>query len=51
VSSAIEQSPAQYRPCADLLFSRFYRRETVRWGDVAGLVLVVAGVLLIVAES
>jgi len=31
-----------------LLFSRFYLRETLRLGDVAGLVLVVAGVLIIV---
>ncbi len=34
-----------------LLFSRFYLRETLRPGDVAGLVLVVAGVLLIVMVS
>jgi drug/metabolite transporter (DMT)-like permease len=34
-----------------LLFSRFYLKETLRRGDVAGLVLVVGGVLLIVAVS
>jgi drug/metabolite transporter (DMT)-like permease len=34
-----------------LLFSRFYLKETLRRGDVAGLVLVVAGVLLIVTVS
>ena len=31
-----------------LLFSRFYLKETLKPGDVAGLVLVVGGVLLIV---
>jgi drug/metabolite transporter (DMT)-like permease len=34
-----------------LLFSRFYLRETLKPGDIAGLVLVVAGVLLIVIAS
>jgi drug/metabolite transporter (DMT)-like permease len=34
-----------------LLFSRFYLKETLKPGDVAGLVLVVAGVLLIVLVS
>ena len=34
-----------------LLFSRFYLKETLRLVDVAGLVLVVAGVLLIVVAS
>jgi drug/metabolite transporter (DMT)-like permease len=34
-----------------LLFSRFYLKETLKAGDVAGLVLVVAGVLLIVVVS
>jgi drug/metabolite transporter (DMT)-like permease len=34
-----------------LLFSRFYLHETLRRGDVAGLALVVAGVLLIVLGS
>jgi drug/metabolite transporter (DMT)-like permease len=34
-----------------LLFSRFYLKETLKAGDVAGLVLVVAGVLLIVIAS
>jgi drug/metabolite transporter (DMT)-like permease len=30
-----------------LAFSRFYLRETLRRADVAGLLLVVAGVLLV----
>jgi len=34
-----------------LLFSRFYLKETLKAGDVAGLILVVAGVLLIVLAS
>jgi drug/metabolite transporter (DMT)-like permease len=34
-----------------LLFSRFYLKETLKSGDIAGLVLVVAGVLLIVLVS
>ena len=34
-----------------LLFSRFYLKETLKSGDVAGLVLVVGGVLLIVLAS
>lgn len=34
-----------------LLFSRFYLKETLRRGDVAGLVLVVGGVLLLVIGS
>ncbi|HET6197352.1 MAG TPA: EamA family transporter [Acetobacteraceae bacterium] len=34
-----------------LLFSRFYLKETLKPGDIAGLVLVVAGVLLIVVVS
>jgi drug/metabolite transporter (DMT)-like permease len=34
-----------------LTFSRFYLKETLRPGDVAGLVLVVVGVLLIVATT
>lgn len=34
-----------------LLFSRFYLKETLRPGDVAGLTLVVGGVLLIVLGS
>jgi drug/metabolite transporter (DMT)-like permease len=34
-----------------LLFSRFYLKETLRPGDVAGLILVVGGVLVIVAAS
>jgi len=31
-----------------LLFSRFYLKETLRRTDVAGLLLVVAGVMVIV---
>jgi drug/metabolite transporter (DMT)-like permease len=34
-----------------LLFSRFYLKETLKPGDIAGLVLVVCGVLLIVVVS
>lgn len=34
-----------------LLFSRFYLKETLKRGDVAGLALVVAGVILIVVVS
>jgi drug/metabolite transporter (DMT)-like permease len=34
-----------------LLFSRFYLKETLKSGDVAGLFLVVCGVLLIVVGS
>jgi drug/metabolite transporter (DMT)-like permease len=34
-----------------LLFSRFYLKETLKAGDIAGLVLVVCGVLLIVLVS
>jgi drug/metabolite transporter (DMT)-like permease len=34
-----------------LTFSRFYLKETLKPGDIAGLVLVVAGVLLIVLAN
>jgi drug/metabolite transporter (DMT)-like permease len=34
-----------------LLFSRFYLKETLKRGDIAGLALVVCGVLLIVLVS
>ena len=34
-----------------LLFSRFYLKETLKTGEIAGLVLVVAGVLLIVLAN
>ena len=34
-----------------LLFSQFYLKETMRPGDIAGLALVVGGVLLIVMVS
>jgi drug/metabolite transporter (DMT)-like permease len=48
---ALVRSVGQIEIVFTLLFSRFYLRETLRPGDIAGLVLVVAGVLLIVAES
>jgi drug/metabolite transporter (DMT)-like permease len=48
---ALVRSVGQIEIVFTLLFSRFYLRETLRKGDFAGLVLVVAGVLLIVAEG
>ncbi len=45
---ALVRSVGQVEIVFTLLFSRFYLKETLRPGDVAGLVLVVAGVLLIV---
>jgi drug/metabolite transporter (DMT)-like permease len=48
---ALVRSVGQVEIVFTLLFSRFYLRETLRRGDVAGLVLVVGGVLLIVAVS
>jgi drug/metabolite transporter (DMT)-like permease len=48
---ALVRSVGQVEIVFTLLFSRFYLRETLRRGDVAGLVLVVGGVLLIVAGS
>src|SRR5580658_10609999 len=44
---ALVRSVGQVEIVFTLLFSRFYLRETLRRGDVAGLVLVVGGVLLI----
>lgn len=48
---ALVRSLGQVEIVFTLLFSRFYLKETLRRGDVAGLVLVVCGVLLIVAAS
>jgi drug/metabolite transporter (DMT)-like permease len=45
---ALVRSVGQVEIVFTLLFSRFYLKETLRRGDVAGLTLVVAGVLLIV---
>jgi len=45
---ALVRSVGQVEIVFTLLFSRFYLKETLRPGDVAGLALVVAGVLLIV---
>jgi len=45
---ALVRSVGQVEIVFTLLFSRFYLKETLKRGDVAGLVLVVAGVLLIV---
>ena len=49
--SALVRSVGQIEIVFTLLFSRFYLKETLKPGDVAGLVLVVAGVLLIVVVS
>jgi drug/metabolite transporter (DMT)-like permease len=48
---ALVRSVGQVEIVFTLLFSRLYLKETLRPGDVAGLVLVVGGVLLIVAAS
>jgi len=48
---ALVRAVGQVEIVFTLLFSRFYLKETLRPGDVAGLVLVVAGVLLIVIGS
>jgi drug/metabolite transporter (DMT)-like permease len=48
---ALVRSVGQVEVVFTLLFSRFYLRETLRRGDVAGLVLVVGGVLVIVVGS
>jgi drug/metabolite transporter (DMT)-like permease len=48
---ALVRSVGQVEIVFTLLFSRFYLNETLKPGDVAGLVLVVAGVLLIVLAS
>jgi drug/metabolite transporter (DMT)-like permease len=45
---ALVRSVGQVEIVFTLLFSRFYLRETLRRGDVAGLALVVVGVLFIV---
>ena len=48
---ALVRSLGQIEIVFTLLFSRFYLKETLKRGDVAGLVLVVLGVLLIVIVS
>ncbi|HXT78084.1 MAG TPA: EamA family transporter [Acetobacteraceae bacterium] len=48
---ALVRSVGQIEIVFTLLFSRFYLKETLKRGDVAGLVLVVGGVLLIVLGS
>jgi drug/metabolite transporter (DMT)-like permease len=48
---ALVRSVGQVEIVFTLLFSRFYLKETLRRGDVAGLILVVGGVLLIAAGS
>lgn len=45
---ALVRSVGQVELVFTLLFSRFYLKETLKRSDVAGLVLVVGGVLLIV---
>lgn len=45
---ALVRSVGQIEIVFTLLFSRFYLKETLRPGDIGGLVLVVCGVLLIV---
>ena len=45
---ALVRSVGQVEIVFTLLFSRFYLKETLRSGDVAGLLLVVTGVLIIV---
>ena len=44
---ALVRSLGQVEMVFTLLFSRFYLKETLRRADVSGLVLVVAGVILI----
>jgi drug/metabolite transporter (DMT)-like permease len=48
---ALVRSVGQVEIVFTLLFSRFYLKETLKPGDVGGLVLVVFGVLLIVIAS
>jgi drug/metabolite transporter (DMT)-like permease len=48
---ALVRAVGQVEVVFTLLFSRFYLKERLRRGDVAGLLLVVAGVLLIVISS
>jgi drug/metabolite transporter (DMT)-like permease len=45
---ALVRSVGQIEIVFTLLFSRFYLSEQLKRGDLAGLVLVVGGVLLIV---
>jgi len=45
---ALVRSVGQIEIVFTLLFSRFYLRERLQRGDVAGLTLVVGGVLLII---
>jgi drug/metabolite transporter (DMT)-like permease len=45
---ALVRAVGQIEIVFTLLFSRFYLKETLRRGDVAGLFLVVFGVLLII---
>ncbi len=48
---ALVRSVGQVEIVFTLLFSRFYLKETLKRGDVAGLALVVCGVLVIVLGS
>jgi len=48
---ALVRAVGQVEIVFTLLFSRFYLKETLQPGDVAGLTLVVAGVLLIILGS
>jgi drug/metabolite transporter (DMT)-like permease len=48
---ALVRSVGQVEIVFTLLFSRFYLKETLKPGDVAGLALVVCGVLLIVLSG
>lgn len=48
---ALVRSVGQVEIVFTLLFSRFYLKETLKPGDVAGLVLVVGGVLLLIVMS
>jgi drug/metabolite transporter (DMT)-like permease len=48
---ALVRSVGQVEVVFTLLFSRFYLKETLRSGDVAGLSLVVGGVVLIASAS
>ena len=50
-TSALVRAVGQVEIVFTLLFSRFYLKETLKRGDVAGLVLVVCGVLLIVLSG
>ena len=48
---ALVRAVGQIEIVFTLLFSRFYLKETLRRGDVAGLVLVVGGVLLVIVAG